>query len=291
MKLCLACENRFESDGWLCPACGSGPAKRRGFLAFSPEPEAETESFREEDFARLAALEEGNFWFRSRNRFLAWALERTVPEARSLLEIGCGTGFVLSAFARSFPKLDLSGSEVVAAGLDFAARRVPQARLFQMDARRIPFDRELDVIGAFDVLEHVVEDERVLGELFRALRPGGGVLLTVPQHPFLWSRRDEVAHHVRRYRVGELEAKVRRAGFDVVIRTSFVALPLPLLALARLRVRKGEIDPMEELRMRGPLNDLLGRVLDLELALVRRGVRFPFGGSLLVTGRKRGSAG
>ena len=79
-----------------------------------------------------------------------------------------------------------------------------------MDARRIPFEREFDVVGAFDVLEHIVEDEDVLGQMFKATRPGGGLLVTVPQHPFLWSASDEHAMHQRRYSRAELRRKVER---------------------------------------------------------------------------------
>ena len=39
-------------------------------------------------------------------------------------------------------------------------------------------------IGAFDVLEHIQEDTAVLPQLFQATRPGGGIMLTVPQHPY-----------------------------------------------------------------------------------------------------------
>jgi len=70
--------------------------------------------------------------------------------------------------------MELSGSEVFSAGLAFAAKRVPAARLYQMDARSIPFMAEFNVIGALGVLEHVDDDERVMSEVARALRPGGG---------------------------------------------------------------------------------------------------------------------
>lgn len=66
-----------------------------------------------------------------------------------------------------------------------------------MDARRIPFEGEFDVIGAFDVLEHIEEDERVLGQLNAALRSGGGIIATVPQHQWLWSEMDTVSGHRR----------------------------------------------------------------------------------------------
>jgi SAM-dependent methyltransferase len=79
----------------------------------------------------------------------------------------------------------------------FAAERVPGVELFQMDARRFPFLEEFDLIGAFDMLEHVKEDEEVLSQMYQATRKGGGILLTVPHHPFLWSASDYLARHER----------------------------------------------------------------------------------------------
>ena len=128
----------------------------------------------------------------------------------------------------------MSGSEIYSEGLDYAANRVKRAALFQMDARDIPFESEFDVIGAFDVLEHIEEDEQVLEQVFRAVSPGGGIMLTVPQHRFLWSQQDEYACHVRRYEAKELRDKVEKAGFQVEWATSFVTLLLPLMVMSRL---------------------------------------------------------
>ena len=71
--------------------------------------------------------------------------------------------------------------------------------------------------------------------MHRAVRPAGGVLLTVPQHPWLWSNTDEVALHVRRYQSGELERKVQAAGFRILFSASYTALLLPLMAASRFR--------------------------------------------------------
>ena len=104
---------------------------------------------------------------------------------------------------------------------------MPDAELLEVDARRLPFEAEFDVVGAFDVLEHIEEDERALIEMHAALRPGGGLVVTVPQHPALWSAVDEYSRHVRRYRRSELLTKLRDSGFEVIHWTSFVSLLLP----------------------------------------------------------------
>ena len=160
MKLCSSCDKPFDCGNWQCPHCFYEPEKIEGHLAFAPELAKDSEGFEADYFARLAEMEAGNFWFRSRNRLVVWALLRHFPEAKNFLEIGCGTGFVMSGIRLTFPELVLSGSEIFSEGLNFAAERLPGVELFQMDARRIPFREEFDLIGAFDMLEHVKEDEK-----------------------------------------------------------------------------------------------------------------------------------
>jgi SAM-dependent methyltransferase len=157
-----------------------------------------------------------------------------------------------------------------------------------MDARDIPFEDEFDVIGAFDVLEHIAEDERVLSEMYRAVRPEGGVILTVPQHAFLWSQADEHACHIRRYNARDLKQKVEQAGFTLVRATSFVSLLLPLMMASRLRrsVPDTDYDPLAELKIGGLINEFVVNILGLERTLIRTGLSFPAGGSLLVVARK-----
>jgi SAM-dependent methyltransferase len=161
-----------------------------------------------------------------------------------------------------------------------------------MDARRIPFREEFDVIGAFDVLEHIEEDEAVLAEMARALRPGGGVVLTVPQHAWLWSSVDDFSRHKRRYARGDLLAKLRRAGFQPVLATSFTAFLLPILLASRRRSPKqvADLDPTAELRIGGVANAGCEAVCRLEAALIASGVSFPAGGSLLVAATRGPSA-
>lgn len=259
-----------------------------GFPAFAPELARAGTGYDPAHFAELAELESRNFWFRARNRLIVWALGKHFSGAQRFLEVGCGTGFALCGIAAAFPRLELTGSEVAAEGLAFAACRVPATRLVQMDARRIPFREEFDAAGAFDVIEHVEDDRLVLRALREALKPGGGLLITVPQHPFLWSEYDVRVRHVRRYRAAELRGKLVEAGFEIVKMTSFVTLLLPLMTASRLNQRapKAGYDPLAELRIAPWLNWTLERVLDFERLLIRAGLPLPVGGSLLAVARR-----
>ena len=144
MKICLSCSKRFKSCEWVCPICGFVPKKIDGLLAFAPELDGMCEAFPVESFQDLFDAEARNFWFCSRNRLIIWCLKNYFPNVLRFLEIGCGTGFVLTGIEKMFPNVSLSGSEIHLKGLDYAAKRLKKAFLFQMDARRIPFDEESD---------------------------------------------------------------------------------------------------------------------------------------------------
>jgi len=287
MKLCLACGNSFVSSEWLCPFCAKTPEKIDGFLAFAPELSHNNKSFHSEYFEKLMPLEVRNFWFQARSDLIINALQRYFSDFKSFLEIGCGTGIVLSKVRTSFPQAVLVGSEIYTAGLACTSRRVAGAELLQMDARRIPFESHFDVIGAFDVLEHIEEDEIVLREMHKALKPRGGIILTVPQHPRLWSYQDEAACHVRRYAAEDIRRKVMKAGFDIVRMTSFVFFLLPFMWVSRKLTRKKFSDPFAELKISTPLNEIFKVVMKLEEMIIELGVSLPVGGSLLIVARKR----
>jgi len=287
MKLCQSCATTFDTTTWRCPHCGNEPSILAGFPSFAPGLSSD-EGFEDTYFHNLVEFEARNFWFRSRNKLILWALKRYFTSAKNFLEIGCGTGFVLSGVATAGSELKLSGSEISSAGLAYAAKRVPSANFFQMDARAIPFVDEFDVIGAFDVLEHIEDDETVLRQMHQATRPGGGIVLTVPQHAFLWSRADDHAHHVRRYAARDLINKVVSAGFRVERVTSFVSLLLPLMMASRARqpISKEQFDPLTELKIGRFSNAILEKIMNIEYLAIKAGLNLPAGGSLLLIARR-----
>jgi len=289
MRRCLLCMATHDAADWRCPQCGNAPDLLDSFPVLAPELAQGGAGFQPQAFAELATLEADSFWFRARNRLIVWALRRHFPGMQRYLEIGCGTGYVLAGVADAYPQATITGSEVFSVGLPYAAERIGEAELLQMDARKIPYVNEFDVIGAFDVLEHIKEDEAVLTEMLQALRPGGGIAITVPQHPWLWSQQDEYACHERRYHIGELRDKVLRAGFRVELQTSFVSLLLPAMMASRLSLKKtspGAGNNAAEFQLPGLINRIFEGVMNLERQLIRLGIRFPLGGSLLLVARK-----
>jgi 2-polyprenyl-3-methyl-5-hydroxy-6-metoxy-1,4-benzoquinol methylase len=198
------------------------------------------------------------------------------------MEVGCGTGFVLSAMAASRSWDRLYGSELYEEGLVFARQRLNgSAELIQMDARSIPERyRGMDVIGAFDVIEHIEEDETVLRGIHQALKPEGGLMIAVPQHQWLWSSIDEISHHVRRYSADDLHNKIKRAGFRILFSGSYTFALLPAMMLSRIAKRGDDtIKPTAKYSATRSVNALLRTISNAEVALTLAGARFPIGGS------------
>ena len=288
MKFCLACQKPYTGSVWECPACGDTPPERGGFMAFAPALAAQNDGFNPELFERYAAVEAGHFWFVGRNAILRDCMLRYFANAKNILEIGCGTGFVLSSTRQTFPVAQLSGSDIFTEGLSYARQRVPGAFLFQMDACHIPYQDEFDLIGSFDVLEHIDDDSGALEQMYQACQTGGGLVITVPQHRWLWSSTDDYAHHKRRYTRAELRDKVEHAGFRIEYIGSFVSLLLPVMLASRLlQISADASDQMDAGFKIGRLaNSMLGAVMKAERWLIARGISFPLGGSLLLVARK-----
>jgi SAM-dependent methyltransferase len=276
--------------GWHCAACGRAVAVRLDMPMFAPELADTATGFDPSSFDMLASVEAAHFWFVARNELIIGLADRFFPQARRYLEIGCGNGVVLKALASSRSWERLVGSDLHPSGLAHARSRLPKGVEFvQMDARVIPAVDAFDLIGAYDIVEHVPEDEVAMSALRSAISTGGGAIVAVPQHPWLWSRSDEVARHQRRYRLGELEAKLERSGFEILFSSSFMSVLLPLMAISRLTARAmprdAEAIVEREFAVSGVFNRALAALLRAEVRLTLAGMRWPLGGSRVVVAR------
>ena len=265
-----------------------------GIRCYAPALALDCVDYPSSGFDVTAEVEARSFWCRTRNRVLTQVFRQFTDRTATLdvLEVGCGIGGVIAAL-RQFSNLRLTGSEIYIQGLRYARARMPDVEFIQLDATDIPFRSAFDVIGAFDVLEHIPDDERAMSEVAHALRPEGLFIVTVPQYPWLWSTLDELVHHKRRYRKTELLEKLDRAGFEVIYLTSFIALLLPALVASRIfdRFRPRSADAASDFasRVAPPflINTACDWVMRIEEMVLKWGVTLPVGGSLLAVARPR----
>lgn len=294
MQICINCDaeiRRDELENITCLGCDHKIQQSNGIPMFSPELANQYEGYDSELYCDLVKLETGNYWFSSRNLLIIWILQKYVNKFDSLLEIGCGTGFVLDGIIKKFNS-KFFGSEIYINGLEHAIQRVgKRATFLQMDATRIPYKNEFSVIGAFDVIEHIADDLGCLQQINKALQDNGKLILTVPQHMFLWSLNDELGKHYRRYSKMELCNKVKEAGFKIIYVNSFMFLLMPLMLISRMFRKKNNnienFDILSELRIGTMANRMLKAVLSIEIALTKIGMRWPCGGSLILIAQKR----
>ena len=288
MRICLECSTEISGENWKCAKCGWEPVLKNKVHFFAPEISGATESYDPDWYDELTTLEENNFWFVARNNLISWLSKRFCPTKAKYLEVGCGTGFVLKMLEKKFPSWKIFATEVQPEGISFAKKRASNdTTFFQMNLCAIPFRNEFEVIGAFDVIEHIRDDIKALEQIYAALKPGGALILSVPQHMFLWSKYDESGCHFRRYSQKELEIKLKPVGFEILTSISFNSLLLPLMMLSRyMNKNKEEVDVLDELRISPGVSSVLTAVLALEFQLIKLGLNFPAGGSRLIIAKK-----
>lgn len=245
-------------------------------------------------FEQLARIEDQHFWFRARN-YLILGLARRVASSLKpcnlVLEVGCGTGNVLRALEAGCPDCTVVGLELRFEGLVHARSR-SRAFLIQADIRNSPFSKQFDLVGMFDVIEHIDQDQDTLQLIHDALRPGGKLLLTIPAHQSLWSYFDEAARHCRRYSATDILQKLENAGFEVEILTQFMACIFPIvwvyrkLNQPRTGTKSAQARASDEFRIVPVANRILAGLLHLEAKWICRGHSLPIGTSLVVVARK-----
>ena len=294
---CPNCKDPLSqlNEGYACQRCACSFSVIDGIPSFV-DRQITTDSFDASAFEFLFKMEQKHFWHVGRREIILDALRRNTANlpASRMLEVGCGNGSVLAFLMQH--GVAIAGGDVFLEGLRFCRKRVPPASLYQIDILALPFRDEFDIVGAFDVLEHVEDDEKALAEANRALKRGGTLVLTVPAHQFLWSRHDEASHHKRRYSRSDLMAKLERSGFTVNKVTYYMFFLFPVMAAMRLlsRVLRGKRQEKSgaktslEMKTVPVVNDVFLAFLRLEKHLIRY-VNLPFGASLLITAAKNES--
>jgi SAM-dependent methyltransferase len=252
-----------------------------------------------EYFAALFAVEDRHFWFGARNLALRTMLEELVPRlSRSykVLEIGCGTGNTLRVVQDACATAAVVvGMDIFEEGLVYARRR-SRVPLVRARIEAAPFAVPFDMVGMFDVLEHIEDDAAALRKARALTTRGGFLLLTVPAHQRLWSQFDEEAHHCRRYEPGELHERLTAAGFAVEYLTPFMATLYPIARVSRwlsgcandVRRHLGlesRSAVLNDLTVRPVANEIMAFMLRQELPWLRRHMQLPMGTSLLAVAR------
>jgi SAM-dependent methyltransferase len=188
---------------------------------------------------KLTALEDRHWWYRERRRLLARSVADLTPGlAVDVGAAGGGNTRVLQGLGWRAAAIEYGadGAQVC------AERSIPVLR---GDATRLPVaPGSLDLVVAFDVLEHLEDDKAAATCVFESLRPGGTFLVAVPADPRLWSAHDDAVGHVRRYTRQTLGDLLAGAGFQAEPMRSWNVLLRPVVAVRRRSSTGSDLDQL-----------------------------------------------
>ncbi len=207
----------------------------------------------------IAKVERRHWWFRGRREIVARVLEARLPEGASVLDVGCGTGFVLERLAERFEVTGLEPDATVRARAhpSIAAKLLPGGS----DDLSALGGRRFDAVLMLDVLEHVDDDVAALSHVKPALQADGLLLATVPANPKLWSQHDVLNQHRRRYTKAVLAEKLQAASYKVLHLSHINSRLYPLAWAYRHAAR----DTNAALRIPpAPFNELFSRLFSSE---------------------------
>jgi SAM-dependent methyltransferase len=212
---------------------------------------------RTQEIRRLTELEDRHWWYRERRAILRAELRQLRPGRA--LDVGAAGGGNTRVLVEE--GWDATAADRSAAAVEVARER--GLRAIHADARDLPIEStSVDLVTAFDVLEHIEEDYLAAEQIARVLRPGGRVLVAVPCDMSLWSPHDDAVGHVRRYCRDSLTSVIEKAGLRVERVWSWNVLLRPLIVRHRRRSTGSDLERLPAL-----INAALSGIVALERQL------------------------
>lgn len=258
-----------------------------GIECYCTNVDGDHEDYPEAGLEGLYSTEKDHFWFLSRCEYIVDAFKKYVNKKDNIIEIGAGTGNVSRAlmsegYSPAVGELHLSGLRYAKSyGID---------KCYQFDLYDSPFKNKFDVVGMFDVLEHLSDTEKALNQIHSMLRGDGKLIITVPAHMWLWNSTDDAAGHKIRYTRQTLMDVFESSGFEVIKIRYFFIMITPLLWIRALFDSRGGVIKDEIMKSSSAsINPVLNKIL---LFICRIENRFNsilpnwFGGSLLAVVKK-----
>jgi len=235
----------------------------------------------------MYGAEEALWWYAGQRAIATALLEPALPPGRALvLDAGCGTGFNLLALSRLGAAV---GIDLAPEALAFCRER--GVRALRASLLALPFpEGTFDAVTSFDVIYHawVADDRAAVAEMARVVRPGGLLLVRVPALRALWGAHDVEVQSRHRYTRGELITLLGGCGLRVERATYCNSFLLPLLLARRTLDRLLHREGSDVGFLPAPLEWSFKRALLAEAALVRAGLSFPIGASVVALARKPG---
>lgn len=237
-----------------------------------------------DEYTRMGDLEETMWWYHGlhANILHAVAVHGNVPG--TLLDAGCGTGGMLKAIRAEYPECALYGVDISEQASE-AARRKSGATVATGSVDALPHEPgSFDVLVSLDVLGYEMDLDAAVKGFFTVLKPGGTLVLNLAAYQWMLSYHDRNVGQTKRFTRSEAIGLLTGHGFDITFASYWNTLLFPLMVLRR------KVLPSPEVSDVTPFHPILNRAfkacLAMERWLMRRKVRLPFGGSILIIAKR-----
>lgn len=239
-------------------------------------------------FKDMFEVETYHWWFVARRKIIRKVIENVqLPYDVEILDAGCGNGDNLALLSEF--------GHVVAIEKDSDAILCARNRnIGDVYQGSLPDDlpeikKKFDLIVLLDVLEHIEKDEESLVSIMNLLKDNGKIVITVPAYQWLWTKRDELHHHKRRYSARELRQLTEKNSLKINYISYFNTLLFPLAVIERIKQKLLPPSTDELLNMpKSRLNYLLEKVFSFETFFINK-FSFPYGLSIIAVIEKDNS--
>jgi SAM-dependent methyltransferase len=227
---------------------------------------------------------EASWWYRGRARAVQVAIKNAGLKSKTRCALDVGSGF-----GGMCDELSQLSEQVYAWEPHLETHKLLRARNYArvFDVEEEALAQTYDLVGMFDVLEHMEHDCDFLTRLRGSLAPDSHIVITVPAFPFLWSVHDELNHHYRRYTRRSLMDLLFKSGYELDFMSYWNASLFLPAAVVRIL---GRSSGSSALILPKRADNLLFALLRAETSVMRH-IPLPFGTGLVAIARHRQSRG
>lgn len=238
-------------------------------------------NFNEVQIKEMYLEQKTSFYWRLKYKCLKDLINRYTTNESSVLDIGCGTGFMVSGTKinpqrylgiDAFPESEIYLKTNFSYSANFSTKKLEDVE-----------NETFDCILLLDVLEHIDDDQAFICEIKRIAKQGSNLIVSVPAHQWLYSDVDKQAGHIRRYNSKEFVNLFHSTGFKKIYHSSFLVSTLPLQYISRKLIFRNKAKNINE--HFGFINKLLLHLIFFEYILFSK-IQFKFGGSIVAVFRK-----
>ena len=230
---------------------------------------------REDVYKRHIENFDNHWWFEGRKNIIKKILKKNIKKKIKILDYGAGSGVNIEMLSK-FGKVDIFEPHKDTA--KYLKKKFINKKFKVL--KKVSNKKNYDLIILADVLEHIKNDKKKIKELSLKLKKNGKILITVPAYNFLFTKKDIILGHYRRYKTNEiknifLDFNIKKLSYF----NFFLFLPISICLIIYKILKTDFIDSVEK-KPNYFLNSILFSIFNFESNIINI-INFPFGISII----------